>query len=136
PRVALVPDPVYVWHVRRSARRLSISLDRAGVDNWRARTRACRTAHEILLDAGQKRLARRARAKFLDHDLRMYARELPLRDEEYRRRWWAHTRAFLAEYDAADLARDPVAPGRLIGRVVLASPEPCDLPRLRELAAR
>lgn len=136
PRVALVPDPVYVWHVRRSARRLSISLDRAGVDNWRARTRACRTAHEILLGAGQKRLARRARAKFLDHDLRMYARELPLHDEEYRRQWWAHTRAFLAEYDAADLARDPVAPGRLVGRVVLASPEPCDLPRLRELAAR
>ncbi|MFI1421778.1 glycosyltransferase family 2 protein [Streptomyces sp. NPDC020731] len=136
PRVALVPDRVYVWHVRRSARRLSISLDRAGVDNWRARIHACRTAHDILLAAGQKRLARRARAKFLDHDLRMYARELPLRDEEYRRAWWAHTRAFLAEYDAADWARDPVAPGRLIGRVVLASPEPCDLPRLRELAAR
>ncbi|MGW3252268.1 glycosyltransferase family 2 protein [Streptomyces fungicidicus] len=136
PRVALVPDPVYVWHVRRSARRLSISLDRADVDNWRARTHACRTAHEILLGAGQKRLARRARAKFLDHDLRMYVRELPLRDEEYRRGWWAHTRAFLADYDAADWARDPVAPGRLIGRVVLASPEPCDLPRLRELAAR
>ncbi|MFI2374018.1 glycosyltransferase family 2 protein [Streptomyces sp. NPDC018964] len=136
PRVALVPDRVYVWHVRRSARRPSISLDRAGVDNWRARTHACRTAHAILLAAGEKRLARRARAKFLDHDLRMYARELPLRDEEYQRKWWAHTRAFLAEYDAADWARDPVAPGRLTGRVVLASPEPCDLPRLRELAAR
>ncbi|MFF8031235.1 MULTISPECIES: glycosyltransferase family 2 protein [unclassified Streptomyces] len=136
PRVALVPDRVYVWHVRRSARRLSISLDRAGIDNWHARTHACRTAHDILLGAGQKRLARRARAKFLDHELRMYARELPLRDEDYRRRWWAHTRAFLADYDAADWARDPLAPGRLIGRVVLASPEPCDLPRLRELAAR
>ncbi|BFO22052.1 hypothetical protein SHKM778_84400 [Streptomyces sp. KM77-8] len=122
PRVALVPDRVYVWHVRRSARRLSISLDRAGIGNWRARTHACRTAHAILLDAGQKRLARRARAKFLDHELRMYARELPLRDEAYRREWWTHTRAFLAEYDAGDWARDPVAPGRLIGRVVLASP--------------
>ncbi|MDT0404267.1 MULTISPECIES: glycosyltransferase family 2 protein [Streptomyces] len=136
PRVALVPDRVYVWHVRRSARRLSISLDRAGIGNWRARTHACRTAHGILLDAGQKRLARRARAKFLDHELRMYARELLLRDEGYRRAWWAHTREFLAEYDAADWARDPVAPGRLIGRVVLASPGPRDLPRLRELAAR
>ncbi|MER5996366.1 glycosyltransferase family 2 protein [Streptomyces viridosporus] len=136
PRVALVPDRVYVWHVRRSARRLSISLDRAGIDNWQARTRACRTAHAVLLDAGQKRLARGARAKFLDRELRMYARELPLRDEDYRRRWWAHTRAFLADYDADDWARDPAAPGRLIGRVVLASPEPRDLPRLRELAAR
>ncbi|AZM64719.1 MULTISPECIES: glycosyltransferase family 2 protein [unclassified Streptomyces] len=136
PRVALVPDRVYLWHVRRAARRLSISLDRAGIGNWRARTHACRTAYAILLDAGEKRLARRARAKFLDHDLRMYARELPLRDEEYRSAWWAHTRAFLAEYDAADRSRDPVAPGPLIARVVLASPAPRDLPRLRELAAR
>ncbi|MGC3003691.1 glycosyltransferase family 2 protein, partial [Streptomyces sp. G35A] len=136
PRVALVPDRVYVWHVRRSARRLSISLDRAGIGNWRARTHACRTAHDILLGAGQKGPARRARAKFLDHELRMYVRELHLRDEDYRRAWWAHTRAFLADYDAADWTRDPATPGRLIGRVVLASPEPRDLSRLRELAAR
>ncbi|MET9151609.1 glycosyltransferase family 2 protein [Streptomyces griseoflavus] len=136
PRVALVPDRVYVWHVRRSARQLSISLARAGIDNWRSRTHACRTAHAVLLDAGEKLLARRVRAKFLDHELRMYARELPLRDAAYRREWWTHTRAFLADYDAADWTRDPVAPGRLIARVVLAGPEPRDLPRLRELAAR
>ncbi|MFJ8711619.1 glycosyltransferase family 2 protein [Streptomyces violaceus] len=136
PRIALVPDRVYVWHVRRSAERLSISLDRAGVDNWRARTEACRQAYEILLGAGQKELARAARAKFLDHELRMYLRELGLRDAAYRRAWWELTRAHLAEYDADDWARDPAAPGRLAGRVVLASPEPRDLPRLRELAAR
>ncbi|GGY49219.1 glycosyltransferase family A protein [Streptomyces djakartensis] len=136
PRVALVPDRVYVWHVRRSAERLSISLDRAGADNWRARTEACRQAYEVLLGAGQKELARVARAKFLDHDLRMYLRELGLRDASYRRAWWELTRAHLAEYDADDWARDPAAPGRLAGRVVLASPEPRDLPRLRELAAR
>ncbi|MER7479380.1 glycosyltransferase family 2 protein [Streptomyces sp. NPDC126510] len=136
PRIALVPDRVYVWHVRRSAGRLSISLDRAGAENWRARTEACRQAHEVLLGAGQKELARAVRAKFLDHDLRMYVRELGLRDTTYRRAWWELTRAHLAEYDADDWARNPGAPGRLIGRVVLASPEPCDLPRLRELAAR
>ncbi|MFH9004446.1 glycosyltransferase family 2 protein [Streptomyces afghaniensis] len=136
PRIALVPDRVYVWHVRRSAERLSISLDRAGVENWRARTEACRQAYEVLLGAGQKELARVARAKFLDHDLRMYMRELGLRDAAYRRAWWELTRAHLAEYDADDWARNPAAPGRLVGRVVLASPEPRDLPRLRELAAR
>ncbi|MFD5232546.1 glycosyltransferase [Streptomyces qaidamensis] len=136
PRIALVPDRVYVWHVRRSAGRLSISLDRSGVENWRARTEACRQAYEVLLCAGQKELARAVRAKFLDHDLRMYVRELGLRDAAYRRAWWELTRAHLAEYDADDWARNPAAPGRLIGRVVLASPEPCDLPRLRELAAR
>ncbi|MFF8399314.1 glycosyltransferase family 2 protein [Streptomyces sp. NPDC016172] len=136
PRIALVPDRVYVWHVRRSAERLSISLDRCGVENWRARTEACRQAYEGLLGAGQKDLARATRAKFLDHDLRMYVRELGLRDAAYRRAWWELTRAHLAEYDADDWARNPAAPGRLAGRVVLASPEPRDLPRLRELAAR
>ncbi|KUO18495.1 glycosyltransferase family 2 protein [Streptomyces dysideae] len=136
PRIALVPDRVYVWHVRRSAGQLSISLDRAGIANWQARTAACRLAYEILLGAGQKGLARAARAKFLDHELRMYARELGLRDVHYRRAWWAHTRAYLAEYDAADWTHHPTAPGRLIGRVILASPEPRDLPRLRELASR
>ncbi|GAA2304766.1 hypothetical protein GCM10010234_55040 [Streptomyces hawaiiensis] len=136
PRIALVPDRVYVWHVRRSAGRLSISLDRAGVENWRARTEACRQAYEVLLGSGQKELARAVRAKFLDHDLRMYVRELVLRDAAYRRAWWELTRAHLAEYDADDWARNPAAPGRLAGRVVLASPEPCDLLRLRELAAR
>jgi glycosyltransferase involved in cell wall biosynthesis len=136
PRIALVPDRVYVWHVRRSAERLSISLDRAGVENWRARTEACRQAYEVLLGAGHKELARVARAKFLDHDLRMYMRELGLRDAAYQRAWWELTRAHLAEYDADDWARNPAAPGRLVGRVVLASPEPRDLPRLRELAAR
>ncbi|MFJ4278731.1 glycosyltransferase family 2 protein [Streptomyces massasporeus] len=136
PRIALIPDRVYVWHVRRSQTRLSISLDRSGVENWRARTEACRQAYEVLLGAGQKELARTARAKFLDHDLRMYVRELGLRDADYRRAWWELTRAHLAEYDADDWARNPAAPGRLIGQVVLASPAPRDLPRLRELAAR
>lgn len=136
PRIALVPAPVYVWHVRRQEGRLSLSLDRAGVDNWRARVRACATAHAVLLDAGQKELARAARAKFLDHELRMYARDLPLRDEPYRQAWWQHTRTYLEGYAAADLERGPAAPGRLLARVILASPGPRDLPRLRELAAR
>ncbi|WP_369169771.1 glycosyltransferase family 2 protein [Streptomyces sp. R28] len=136
PRLALIPDRVYVWHVRRAADRLSISLDRAGITNWQARTQASRLAYDILLGAGQKELAREARAKFLDHDLRVYARELGLHDTPYQRAWWAHTRAYLAEYDASDWAHNPAAPGRLIGRVVLASPEPRDLPRLRDLASR
>ncbi|MFF7752439.1 glycosyltransferase family 2 protein [Streptomyces sp. NPDC007971] len=136
PRIALVPDLVYVWHVRRSAERLSLSLDRERIDNWKARTQACELAYDILLGAGQKELARAARAKFLDHEVRMYARELGLRDASYQRAWWAHTREYLARYDVADWEPNPTAPGRLLARVVLESPEPCDLPRLKELAAR
>ncbi|MFF1643469.1 glycosyltransferase family 2 protein [Streptomyces sp. NPDC058246] len=136
PRVALIPDTVYVWHVRRDAARLSISLDRADVDNWRARTEANQAAYEILLGAGEKRLARAVHAKFLDHELRMYTRELELRDPEYRRAWWELTRAHLASFDATDFTANPTAPGRLVARVVMASPAPRDLPRLKELAAR
>ncbi|MFD9907213.1 glycosyltransferase family 2 protein [Streptomyces sp. NPDC059063] len=137
PRIALIPDTVYVWHVRRAATKLSISLDRSGIDNWRARIEAHRQAVEILRDApgGAKRLARAARAQFLDHGLRMYTRELPARDPEYQRAWWTLTRAYLTEFDAADLDAAP-APGRVIARVLLASPRPRDLERLREVAAR
>ncbi|MEW2134032.1 glycosyltransferase [Streptomyces sp. NPDC005435] len=136
PRVALVPDRVYTWNVRRSAGRLSLSLDRDGIGNWRSRTRACAQAHDILLGAGQKVLAQAARVKFLDHELRMYVRELGLRSAEYRRAWWEHTREYLGHYGAADWEPDTASPSRLIGRVIMACPEPADLPRLRELAAR
>ncbi|PBC98567.1 glycosyltransferase involved in cell wall bisynthesis [Streptomyces sp. Ag82_O1-15] len=136
PRIALIPDTVYVWHVRRGAQQLSISLDRADIENWRSRTEAHRTAYEILFGAGEKQLARAANAKFLDHELRMYVRELELRDADYRRAWWEHTRTYLSTFDASDFTVNPTAPGRLIARVVLASEEPRDLPRLKELAAR
>ncbi|MEW2573415.1 glycosyltransferase family 2 protein [Streptomyces sp. NPDC047070] len=135
PRIALIPDTVYVWHVRRGAERLSISLDRSGVDNWRARITAHAAAYDVLLAAGEKRLARASRARFLDHALRMYVRELDLRGAVYRREWWALTRAYLATFDAADFALAP-APGRVIAQVVLASEKPRDLTRVKEVAAR
>ncbi|QOV37684.1 glycosyltransferase [Streptomyces ferrugineus] len=135
PSIALVPEPVYIWHVRRSAARLSISLDRANIANWQARIDADQLSYDILLGAGEKRLAQATRARFLDHSLRMYARELHLRGAEYRREWWTVTRAYLASFDEADFASGP-APGRVVARVVLASEEPCDLGRLKEFAAR
>ncbi|WP_055567087.1 glycosyltransferase family A protein [Streptomyces atriruber] len=138
PRIALVPDTVYVWHVRRTAAKLSISLDRAGITNWQARTEAHRQSVDILRDAlgtGGKRLARAARAKFVDHSLRMYTRELAARGTEYQREWWTLTRAYLATFDTADLDAAP-APGRVIARVILASDEPRDLTRLKQVAAR
>ncbi|MGW1891736.1 glycosyltransferase [Streptomyces sp. NPDC002004] len=135
PRLALIPDPVYVWQVRRDAAQPSISLDRGDGANWQARIEAHRLAVETLRDAGEKRLVRAARAKFVDHELRMYARELELRDPAYRREWWTATRAYLSAFDTADIDLAP-APGRVVARVVLASEQPRDLPRLKEVAAR
>ncbi|MFH8697243.1 glycosyltransferase family 2 protein [Streptomyces chartreusis] len=136
PRIALVPNRVYVRHVRGCADRMPSAPDRAGIADWRARTEASRAAYEILLAAGRKELAREARAKFLEHELRMYACELESHDVHHRRAWWTLTRAYLAEYDATDWEHRPTAPGCLVGRVVLASPEPRDLPRIRALASR
>ncbi|NBM17865.1 glycosyltransferase [Streptomyces sp. GC420] len=135
PRIALIPDPVYVWHVRRDAERLSISLDREGIGNWRDRVEAHRQVVDILLGAGEKRLASAARAKFLDHELRMYARDLASRPPAYRREWWERARAHVAGFDPVDFERAPL-PGRILGRLLLLSPDPRDLDRVRELAAR
>ncbi|PIM73845.1 transferase [Streptomyces sp. JV178] len=135
PRVALVPDPVYVWQVRRSAARLSLSLDRSDIANWQARIQADRLSYDILLGAGEKRLARATRTRFLDHSLRMYTRELDLRGAHYRREWWGLTRAYLSCFDEGDFTPAP-APGRVVARVILASEEPRDLGRLKEMAAR
>ncbi|MGP8301468.1 glycosyltransferase family 2 protein [Streptomyces inhibens] len=135
PRIATIPDSVYVWHVRRSAAKQSISLDRKDVANWKARIEAHRTSVRILQDAGQKALAHAAATKFLDHDLRMYVRELHTRGADYRAEWWRQTRDYLAGFDEADL-RAARAPARWLARVVLASPAPRDLERLTQLAAR
>ncbi|WP_449478059.1 glycosyltransferase family 2 protein [Streptomyces abikoensis] len=135
PRVATVPDTVYIWHVRRDAAAPSISLDRERIANWQARVTAHRRSVEVFLDAGSKPLARAARVKFLDHDLRMYVRELPARSAGYRHAWWRVTRGYLADFDEAELsAARP--PARWIARVVLAADAPRDLERLAQLAAR
>ncbi|MEU1630220.1 glycosyltransferase family A protein [Streptomyces sp. NPDC020096] len=135
PRVALVPDTVYVWHVRRAAKRLSISLDRAGIDNWRSRIEAHRQVVAIHTEAGEMKLASAARASFLDRSVRMYVRELGGRGAGYRREWWRLAREYLGGFEERDLAAAP-APARIIAQVVLAAPEPRDLPRLAALAAR
>ncbi|MFE0734662.1 glycosyltransferase family 2 protein [Streptomyces sp. NPDC058855] len=134
PRVAVVPDTVYVWHVRRAAARLSISLDREGVTNWQARVAAHRAAVETLAKAGQPGLAAACRTKFLEHDLRMYARDLRQRDADHRAAWWDLTRDHLADFTEAEIAAAS-APARWIARFLLAAPEPRDLPRLSRLAA-
>ncbi|MFE6741368.1 glycosyltransferase family 2 protein [Streptomyces tubercidicus] len=135
PRIATIPDRVYVWHVRRSAARQSISLDRKDVANWQARIAAHRASVRIFQEAGQQALAQAARTKFLDHDLRMYVRELHTRGADYRAEWWRLTREYLAGFEEAEL-RAARAPARWLARVVLASPAPRDLGRLTQLAAR
>ncbi|MGX1884824.1 glycosyltransferase family 2 protein [Streptomyces sp. NPDC055287] len=129
PRVALIPDTVYLWHVRRAAAHLSISLARSSVDNWLSRLRAHRSAVEVFEQAGQKHMAHAARVKFLDHDLRMYVRELGTHDHDHRAEWWRHTREHLKSFTESDL-RAAGAPARWLARVVTGTDRPRDLARL------
>ncbi|MEV7724175.1 glycosyltransferase [Streptomyces sp. NPDC087917] len=133
PRIAVIGDLVYVWHVRRRAARVSISLDRADVGNWRSRVEAHTIAARVLAEASPE-LGRACRVKFLDYDLRMYLREIGT-DPLYQAAWWDLTRAYVAGFDPADLDAAP-ARARWTARVLLAAETPpADLERLTRLAA-
>ncbi|MFF9199574.1 glycosyltransferase family 2 protein [Streptomyces sp. NPDC014779] len=134
PRVAVIPDTVYVWHVRRAAAQLSISLDRKGVENWTARIEAHRQAVAAFADAGRDGLAAACRTKFLEHDVRLYARELPQRGAAYQSDWWALTHAYLSSFEEGEIAAAAV-PARWLARLLLAAAEPRDLTRAARLAA-
>ncbi|MEV6332317.1 glycosyltransferase family 2 protein [Streptomyces sp. NPDC051909] len=134
PRIAVIPDTVYVWHVRRAAAQLSISLDRKGVENWTARIEAHRQAVAAFAGAGRAELAAACRTKFLEHDVRLYARELPQRGAAYQKDWWTLTRTYLTGFDEGEIAAAAV-PARWLARLLLAAAEPRDLTRTARLAA-
>ncbi|MGW0393961.1 glycosyltransferase family 2 protein [Streptomyces sp. NPDC003042] len=133
PRIAVVGDLVYVWHVRRRAARVSISLDRKDVGNWRSRVEAHRTAARTLAAASPE-LGRACQVKFLEYDLRMYLREIG-KDPEYQSAWWTLTREYLAGFGEAEIEAAS-AHARWIARVLPASEAPpTDIERLTRLAA-
>ncbi|MER0445582.1 glycosyltransferase family 2 protein [Streptomyces sp. Edi4] len=134
PRVAIVPRLVYVWHVRRAASHVSISLARQDIGNWQSRIAAHVRAVETFRGADRKALAAACRTKFIDYDLCLYLRELRVRDVGYRADWWRLTRAYLTGFDPAELAA-ATAPARWSAQVVLACESPRDLDRLAQLAA-
>ncbi|GHH33241.1 glycosyltransferase family 2 protein [Streptomyces candidus] len=135
PRLAVVAAPVYVWHVRRDAADLSISLRRATIANWEHRVEAHRRVVEELRKAGQEALAVAAQTKFLDYDLPMYVRELPQRNAAYRTDWWQATRAHLAAFDE-EAYEKAEAPSRWLARALLAWQTPAELARVVALAAQ
>ncbi|MEV0410862.1 glycosyltransferase family 2 protein [Streptomyces sp. NPDC050448] len=133
PRIAVIGDLVYVWHVRRDAAQVSISLDRKDVGNWRSRIEAHRTACRIITGSSPE-LGLACQVKFLEYDLRMYLRELG-KDPEYQAAWWTLTRDYVAGFDAAAIEAAG-AHARWIVRLLLATPvPPADVERLTRFAA-
>jgi glycosyltransferase involved in cell wall biosynthesis len=136
PRFAVIPDTVYVWHVRPRAAHLSISLRQDRIGNWLDRLAAHRAAVDALSAAGEHGLVSAARTKFLGYDVPMYLRELHRRTPEYQREWWRSAREYTAAFEPLDIAggapADGWRTGVLLGR---ADPATVDLERLAELSA-
>ncbi|MER6317472.1 glycosyltransferase family 2 protein [Streptomyces sp. NPDC001581] len=133
PRIAVTGDLVYVWHVRRSAAQVSISLDRKDVGNWRARIEAHRTAARTLAAASPV-LGSACQVKFLEYDLRMYLRELG-KDPEYQAAWWTLTREYLDTFAEADIESAAAHARWIVGVLRATATPPADIGRLTRLAA-
>ncbi|MFE5923726.1 glycosyltransferase family 2 protein [Streptomyces sp. NPDC056468] len=81
----IVPEPVYRWHIAPFAATgaASISNQRDRLDNVRDRVRVQRLIDDFLTESGHTGLRDDKDYKFLKHDFRMYAGDLPYRDEQW-----------------------------------------------------
>ncbi|WP_030746082.1 glycosyltransferase family 2 protein [Streptomyces sp. NRRL S-31] len=81
----IVPDPVYIWYIEPFAAEsaASISNQRHRISNVRDRVHVQRLIDEFLAASGHAGLREDKDYKFLKHDFRMYAGDLPYRDEEW-----------------------------------------------------
>jgi glycosyltransferase involved in cell wall biosynthesis len=103
PRFAVVPEHVYTWHVRRDSGAPSLSLRRDRVANWLDRLDAHRQVVAIFTEAGKPTLRAAAQTKFVEHDLRLYLRELCTRSADYQESWWRTARTYLADLEVEAL---------------------------------
>jgi glycosyltransferase involved in cell wall biosynthesis len=83
----IIPEPVYRWHIAPYAAEdaASISNQRHKLGNVRDRVHVQRLIDDFLAESGHGALREDKDYKFLKHDFRMYAGDLPYRDEEWLR---------------------------------------------------
>ncbi|MFI5685619.1 glycosyltransferase family 2 protein [Streptomyces sp. NPDC051636] len=81
----IIPEPVYHWYIEpyAAAGSASISNQRHKLSNVRDRIHVQRLIDEFLAESGHESLREDKDYKFLKHDFRMYAGDLPYRDEEW-----------------------------------------------------
>ncbi|WP_031478194.1 glycosyltransferase family 2 protein [Streptomyces bicolor] len=81
----IIPEPVYRWHIAPYATGggASISNQRDRLGNVRDRVRVQRLIDGFLAESGHGALREDKDYKFLKHDFRMYAGDLPYRDEQW-----------------------------------------------------
>ncbi|MGY0018124.1 glycosyltransferase family 2 protein [Streptomyces sp. YJ-C3] len=109
---SIVPEPVYRWYiapyVEESA--ASISNQRHKLSNVRDRIHVQELIDDFLAEGGYSAALREAKDyKFLKHDFRMYAGDLPYRDEEWLSGFAQTVNPYLARLAPGAYARLPRA---------------------------
>ncbi|MFK0117164.1 glycosyltransferase family 2 protein [Streptomyces sp. NPDC090994] len=81
----IVPEPVYLWYIApyAAASAASISNQRDRLTNVADRIHVQRLIDAFLAESGHESLREDKDHKFLKHDFRMYAGDLPYRDEAW-----------------------------------------------------
>ncbi|WP_052029457.1 glycosyltransferase family 2 protein [Streptomyces aurantiacus] len=81
----VIPEPVYRWYIEPygAAEAASISNQRHKLSNVRDRVYVQGLIDAFLVESGHAGLREAKDYKFLKHDFRMYAGDLPFRDEEW-----------------------------------------------------
>lgn len=96
--ITLVPSVVYFWRVVQDddESQLSITQRRFEIQNFRDRIAVHRMMDDFLLGNGFADLKAHKDVKFVRHDLRLYLRDLPYRDEDYQQEFLRTAAAYLA----------------------------------------
>ncbi|MEU6823779.1 glycosyltransferase family 2 protein [Streptomyces atriruber] len=115
----VIPDPVYRWYIApyEAAESASISNQRHKLTNVRDRIHVQGLIDEFLVSSGHTDVREAKDYKFLKHDFRMYAGDLPFRDEEWLTGFADIVNPYLAELAPGAYARLPRAE-RVVLRLV------------------
>ncbi|MFF8655554.1 glycosyltransferase family 2 protein [Streptomyces huasconensis] len=107
----VIPDPVYRWYIApyEAAESASISNQRHKLSNVRDRIHVQRLIDAFLQTSGHEGIKEAKDYKFLKHDFRMYAGDLPFRDEEWLTGFAKLVNPYLAELSPGAYARLPRA---------------------------
>ncbi|WP_223774938.1 glycosyltransferase family 2 protein [Streptomyces sp. 135] len=107
----VIPDPVYRWYIApyEAAESASISNQRHKLTNVRDRIHVQRLIDAFLQTSGHEGIKEAKDYKFLKHDFRMYAGDLPFRDEEWLTGFADLVNPYLAELSPGAYARLPRA---------------------------
>lgn len=118
-RFTIVPEPVYLWYIAPYVRSdaASISNQRHLIGNVRDRIHVQRLIDAFLTESGHAGLREDKDHKFLKHDFRMYAGDLPYRDEEWLAAFADEVNPYLETLSPGAYARLPRAE-RVVLRLV------------------